>query len=95
VIDAVEDGQDIRYMVTTTDLESGEEDEITVVEAQTGSTSRTLVIDYPQGTDLIEIQGTQVVPEFGVIAALILAASLVAVIGFARFRGSSLGFGRF
>ncbi len=95
VIDAVEGGQDIRYMVTTTDLESGEEDEITVVEAQTTSTSRTLVIDYPQGTDLIEIQGTQVVPEFGVIAALILAASLVAVIGFARFRGSSLGFGRF
>lgn len=95
VIDAVEGGQDIRYMVTTTDLESGEEDEITVVEAQTTSTSRTLVIDYPQGTDLIEIQGTQVVPEFGVIAALILAASLVAVIGFARFRGSSLNFGRF
>lgn len=58
------------------------------------STSTTIRFTVPQGADSVEIMGAMVVPEFGVIAALILAASLVAVIGFARFRGSSLGFGR-
>lgn len=43
----------------------------------------------------VEITGATVVPEFGVIAALVLAASLVAVIGIARFKGSSFGLGRF
>ncbi len=37
---------------------------------------------------------TAVVPEFGIVAALVLAASLVAVVGFTRFRGqSSFGVG--
>ncbi len=42
----------------------------------------------------VEITGATVVPEFGVIAALVLAASLVAVIGFARFKGTAFGLGR-
>ncbi len=54
----------------------------------------TIKLTVPSGVSDIEIQGAMVVPEFGVIAALILAASLVAVIGFARFKGT-LGFGRF
>jgi phosphate transport system substrate-binding protein len=37
---------------------------------------------------------TAVVPEFGIVAALVLAVSLVAVVGFTRFRGqSSFGVG--
>lgn len=39
--------------------------------------------------------GGPATPEFGPVAALVLAVSLVAVIGFARFRGNSLGLGRF
>jgi plastocyanin len=39
--------------------------------------------------------GGPATPEFGPVAALVLAASLVAVIGFARFKGNSLGLGRF
>ncbi len=58
------------------------------------STSTTIRFIVPQGVSSVEIMGATVVPEFGVIAALILAASLVAVIGFARFRGLLPGFGR-
>jgi basic membrane protein A and related proteins len=36
----------------------------------------------------VEISGATVVPEFGLIAALVLASMLAAVIGLARFRGS-------
>jgi predicted secreted protein with PEFG-CTERM motif len=57
--------------------------------------STTVTFTVPSGVSEVEISGAVVVPEFGVIAALILAASLVAVIGFARFKGTSLGFGRF
>ncbi len=56
--------------------------------------STTVTFTVPSGVSEVEIRGATVVPEFGVIAALILAASLVAVIGFARFKGT-LGFGRF
>ncbi|HEX6067607.1 MAG TPA: plastocyanin/azurin family copper-binding protein [Nitrososphaera sp.] len=43
----------------------------------------------------VEITGATVIPEFGVIAALVLAVSLVAVIGVARFKGNLFGLGRF
>ncbi|MGI0004925.1 MAG: PEFG-CTERM sorting domain-containing protein [Nitrososphaera sp.] len=49
----------------------------------------------PEGENYVDVTGATVAPEFGVIAALVLAASLVAAIGFARVKGSSLGFGRF
>ncbi len=86
VIDSVESGQDIKYIVSMVDLESGRDSQVTAREVETTDDSRILAMDYPQGTDLIEIQGTQVVPEFGVVAALILAVSLVSVIGFARLK---------
>ncbi len=42
--------------------------------------TRTITIDVPVGTTEISIVGTCMVPEFGVIAALILAASVGAII---------------
>jgi predicted secreted protein with PEFG-CTERM motif len=57
-------------------------------------TDTTIKLTVPDGGSSVEVIGATVVPEFGVIAALVLAISLVAVIGFARFRGSSIGLGR-
>ena len=51
-------------------------------------TDTTIKLTVPNGESSVEVIGATVVPEFGTIAALVLAASLVAVIGFARFRGS-------
>lgn len=64
-------------------------------EVSSDGNSTTIRFTLPEGETYAEISAATVVPEFGVIAALVLAASLVAAIGFARFRGSSLGFGRF
>ncbi len=41
---------------------------------------RTLTISFLQGDQKIEIIGTQIIPEFGVIAALVLAIAIVSII---------------
>ncbi len=42
--------------------------------------SRTLTISFPAGSKQIEIFGTFVIPEFGTIAAMILAVAIVSII---------------
>jgi len=44
------------------------------------STDRTLTIPFPTGAETIEIIGTWVVPEFGTIAAMILAVAIISII---------------
>lgn len=79
VIDAVEDGEDIAYVVTIED-ESGEITTVDVEESENTDDERTLVIDYEAGAARIEIAGTQVVPEFGAIAAIVMAVAIVGII---------------
>jgi len=73
VMDATINGDDDDFFV----LIDGEEvdfDEITT------STNRTLTIAFPAGAEEIEIIGTFVVPEFGTIAAMILAVAIISII---------------
>ena len=73
VMDAVHDGEDDEFFV----LIDGEEvdfDEIVT------SNDRTLTIEFPAGAEMIEIIGTFVVPEFGAIAAMILAVAIISII---------------
>jgi predicted secreted protein with PEFG-CTERM motif len=44
------------------------------------TTDRTLSIPFTDGTEEIEIIGTQIIPEFGPIAALVLAIAIVSII---------------
>ena len=44
------------------------------------STHRTLTIEFPAGTEEIEIIGTFIIPEFGTIAAMILAVAIISII---------------
>ena len=74
IIDSKINGEDDEYIV----LVDGEEADAT--EKDTTSTSRTLVIPIEAGSEEVEIIGTQVIPEFGVIAALVLAAAFGAII---------------
>jgi predicted secreted protein with PEFG-CTERM motif len=39
-----------------------------------------LTINFPDGAEEIEIIGTYVVPEFGTIAALVLAIAIISII---------------
>ena len=73
LIDAKINGQDDNFFV----LSDGEEVEFE--ETATG-TDRTLTIAFPDGAEEIEIIGTFVVPEFGTIAALILAIAIISII---------------
>ncbi len=69
-------------------LDTGEDDEFFVLvdaeevdfdETKT-SDSRTLTIEFSFGAEEIEIIGTFVIPEFGAIAGLILAVSIISII---------------
>ena len=58
-------------------LVDGEE---TVYYSQDESDSRTLIIPFYNGSEVIEIIGTFVIPEFGTIAAIILAVAITSII---------------
>jgi len=74
VLDAIlPDGGDDDFFV----LIDGEEVEF---EETKSPTDRTLTIAFPAGTEQIEIIGTFVVPEFGTIAAMILAVAIISII---------------
>jgi len=75
-----------------TSIKAGSQDvPFTTVESTAAET--TIQFSVPTGVNSVEIIGATVVPEFGmVIAVLVLAISLVVIIGITRFRGSPVGF---
>jgi predicted secreted protein with PEFG-CTERM motif len=89
-IDATDDGQlTITLPRELIDAKIGDSDDdyFVLVDGEevdfdetTTSTDRTLTISFPAGAEEIEIIGTHVVPEFGAIAALILAVAIISII---------------
>ena len=73
VLDATINDNDDEFFV----LVDGEEVNF---EEITTSTDRTLTIEFFAGSEQIEIIGTFVVPEFGTIAAMILAVAIISII---------------
>ncbi|MFQ5496382.1 MAG: PEFG-CTERM sorting domain-containing protein [Nitrosopumilus sp.] len=73
VLDATINGEDDDFFV----LVDGEEVDF---DETTSTTDRTLTIAFPAGAEEIEIIGTFVVPEFGTIAAMILAVAIISII---------------
>ncbi len=67
-------GDDDEFIV----LVDGEEE--TYDESDTTSTDRELVIPIPGGAEEVEIIGTCIIPEFGILAPLVLAAAVGAII---------------
>jgi phosphate transport system substrate-binding protein len=53
--------------------------------------STTLRFTLPEGEDTVDIMATMVVPEFEMVAILILVAAIVGVVGFTRFKGNAMG----
>jgi predicted secreted protein with PEFG-CTERM motif len=74
LIDAQVNGQDDHFYV----LNDGQEADFQ--ETSKTTTDRTLSIPFTDGTQEIEIIGTQIIPEFGPIAALVLAIAIVSII---------------
>ena len=73
VLDATINGEDDDFFV----LIDGEEVDF---DETTTSTDRILTIAFPAGAEEIEIIGTFVIPEFGTIAAMILAVAIISII---------------
>ena len=73
VLDATMSGEDDDFFV----LIDGEEVDFDEIAS---STNRILTIAFPVGAEEIEIIGTFVVPEFGTIAAMILAVAIISII---------------
>ena len=53
---------------------------VTYDEIMNNTQARTLRIEFSNGSELIEITGTHVVPEFGSLAALVLAISIASMV---------------
>src|SRR5690606_13783859 len=54
------------------------------------SSSTTIRFTVPDGENSVNIHGATVVPEFKVVAVLVLAASIFGVVAYTRSRGSSI-----
>ncbi len=59
-------------------------EEADVDETDTSSTERTLTIPVPGGAEEVEIIGTCVIPEFGILAAFVLASAIGAIVVLSR-----------
>ncbi len=85
LIDATLNGTDTKFVV----LNDGQEN-TQVNETMTTSTDRTLAIPFKNGTQQIEIIGTFVIPEFGPIAAMVLAIAIISIIAISKKTGLRL-----
>ncbi len=73
LIDAKAGSSDDQFFV----LEDGAE--VDFQESKT-DTARTLTISFPDGTEKIEVIGTQVVPEFGTLSFVVLAVAVLSIV---------------
>ena len=73
VLDATINNEDEQFFILVDGEEVDFEEIIT-------STDRTLTINFLAGAEEIEIIGTFVIPEFGTIAAMILAVAIISII---------------
>jgi predicted secreted protein with PEFG-CTERM motif len=74
VLDSTSDGEDTDFIVLIDDEEADFE------EIDSDDATRTLDITFSEGSTQIEIIGTYAVPEFGTMAAIILAVAIVSII---------------
>ena len=89
-IDATNDGSltlTIPRSVLDATINGGDDDFFVLIDGEevdfdetVSSTDRTLTIAFPAGAETIEIIGTYVIPEFGTIAAMILAVAIISII---------------
>jgi len=73
VIDAIRENEDDDFFVLV------DYEEVSFEETKT-SMDRTLSIQFPAGAEIIEIVGTNAIPEFGAITAMILGIAIISVI---------------
>lgn len=73
IIDSKNGTDDSDYVVFVDQVEDVADDDM-------GATTRTVTINFSEGAEQIDIVGTSMVPEFGSIAAIVLAVAIVGII---------------
>ncbi|HEY7735067.1 MAG TPA: plastocyanin/azurin family copper-binding protein [Nitrososphaera sp.] len=69
------------------------DEQVTFEKVSEDDTATTIKFTVPASETEIDIMGTMVIPEFPVVVALILGASIAAIIGYTRFaKGNTTGF---
>lgn len=85
VVDSKDGTNDTNYVVTVDGQDA-------VITDDKGATVRTLSIDFGKGASEIDFIGTFVVPEFGAIAAVVLASAIVGILLATTKYGSKFSF---
>ncbi len=67
--------------------------EVEYTPTDNGDSTTTIAFAVPEGATSVDIMAGHVVPEFPVVAILILAASLIAIVGYTRFAKSGTAAG--
>lgn len=80
-IDAKKDNQDDEVFIILID-----DIDVLYQESTTGSDSRVITINFEEGDSEIMIIGTWIIPEFGAMAIIVLAATITAIIFLTRNR---------
>jgi predicted secreted protein with PEFG-CTERM motif len=79
IIDSLDDdGADLEYIVYVDEIEEFPDDDF-------GDDVRTLTIPFANQSEQVDIVGTTLVPEFGAIAAIVLASAIAGIIAAARY----------
>ena len=73
IIDSKNGTSDSDYVVFVDQVEDFADDDM-------GATTRTVTVHFSQGAEQIDIVGTSMIPEFGSIAAIVLAVAIVRII---------------
>jgi phosphate transport system substrate-binding protein len=68
---------------------------VTYEQVSTSSSASTIKFTVPEGADSVEIRGAMVVPEFPIVMAMILAATIGGIVLYSRFAKSGIGFGQY
>lgn len=87
VVDSLfDDGADKAFLVTLSDFDipSSGAKEVENDEILANDEVRVVGIDLEEGTDLVQIRGTQIVPEFGIVGGIVLAVSITLTIMVAK-----------
>jgi len=84
-----------KTMISGIDVVMAGDAEVQFEKVSETDTETTIKFSVPEGETEVDIMGTFVVPEFPVVLALILGASIAAIIGYTRFaKGNTTGFFR-
>lgn len=79
-----------KIMIDEITMVMAADDEIEFETVSASSSSTTIRFEVPQGEDSVNIHGAMVVPEFEVVAMLVLAVSIVGIIAYARFAKTNI-----